>query len=109
MEVFSFAKLVTHYKEHEKANLALSFVEFLYMHYASDDGNTADDNEDRKLPFHHVNIHSLTTLFWVAQPTSDMEKSVDYCFNNTLLGNRFKIYIQKNYIPTLLHPPRYNA
>jgi len=33
------------------------------MHYAGDDGNDIDNNEDMKLPFHNSDAHYITSLY----------------------------------------------
>lgn len=55
-QLVSLPKLFVHFHQHQAANMHIGFSDFLAMHYYSDDGTVADDNEDNELPFkqlHH--------------------------------------------------------
>lgn len=106
VELLSFNKLFTHYKEHKKGNQNLSITEFLYMHYVGDDGTKADDNEDKQLPLHNPSIHSFTTVIVEFPKSSALEIRYEYSINSSIQNPRFNSNIQENYLPTLLHPPR---
>lgn len=63
-EVFKLPFLIEHYREHNQANKALSFLDFLQMHYANGDVKYADYEKDMKLPFksHHECDHFVTAF-----------------------------------------------
>jgi hypothetical protein len=106
IEVFSLGKLISHFQEHKKSNPTVSFIDFLNMHYIGDDGNTTDDNKDMELPFHHPNVHSFDTVIYSLPQTGTIKNNQELFYLNKPLANRFKIYIQQNYLSTLLQPPR---
>lgn len=43
--------LMEHYQEHKLRNGDITFLDFMIMHYVSDDGVHDDDNRDMELPF----------------------------------------------------------
>lgn len=47
--------LIEHYQEHKLRNGDLTFLDFMFMHYVSDDGVHDDDNRDMQLPFKKSN------------------------------------------------------
>ena len=49
-ELVKFPVLVHHFLEHKGQNSNLTFVNFIYLHYAKNGGIDTDD-DDRKLPF----------------------------------------------------------
>ena len=65
-QLIKLPQLITHYKKNHKNNPSLNFFQFLVMHYAGDDGTTADDNEDRQLPCHdyHHSGKSMCSLYF---------------------------------------------
>jgi hypothetical protein len=50
-ELLKINVLVEHYSETIKNDGAVSFVDFLIMHYLTDDGNNKDNERDHQLPF----------------------------------------------------------
>ena len=50
-ELLKVNVLLEHYGETAVHNGAVSFVDFLIMHYVTDDGNSNDNDRDRQLPF----------------------------------------------------------
>ena len=50
-ELFKVNALLEHYGETRIKDGPVSFVEFLVMHYVTDDGTTQDDDRDSQLPF----------------------------------------------------------
>jgi hypothetical protein len=62
-QLFSLPQLISHYFQHRRLDPGLSFHEFLNMHYGGDDGTTADDHEDNKLPYHNqLQSHSFNSV-----------------------------------------------
>jgi hypothetical protein len=72
-QLIKLPKLISHFIQHHQQNPDLSFPEFIAMHYGGDDGTTADDNEDRKLPFHNSNCLSVSYTAYLnsAVPSDD--------------------------------------
>lgn len=79
-EVFKAPMLVSHYIDHVSRNPAISFVDFLSMHYWGKDIVDNDAKQDMKLPFkkifygHHHTLFCHVQIFEVAEnrvPISD--------------------------------------
>ena len=62
-EVCKIPQLIRHFEQHHDQNPTISFWTFLRMHYAGDDGDDVDNNEDMKLPFHNSDAHYITSLY----------------------------------------------
>lgn len=63
-QFFRLPQLFSHYRQH-CLEQKVSFLAFIVMHYGGDDGTTADDQEDSKLPCHqaegdHSYLHAFT-------------------------------------------------
>jgi hypothetical protein len=75
------------------------------MHYAGDDGTSADDNEDMQLPCHD---YHHTGIFFVFAPVSHMEHSIGNVFysDKVVYGGRLITYNPSEHIFSFLQPPR---
>jgi len=62
-EISKIPQLIHHFEQHHAQNPTVNFWTFLRMHYAGDDGNDIDNNEDMKLPFHNSDAHYITSLY----------------------------------------------
>lgn len=72
-----FPILVQHYIEHKEQNKELSLWAFLYMHYAKDDSNVPDYDEDMKLPFKsHSECSGLVLASTVPPPVVELIEPV---------------------------------
>ncbi|WP_428229453.1 hypothetical protein [Flavobacterium sp.] len=54
--------LLEHYKEHQQRQ-AVSFIDFLEMHYWGEDQNDNDTDRDMQLPFKHISSASFQLVF----------------------------------------------
>lgn len=64
-ELHEFCKmpvLVEHYQQHKKNNPGLSFLDFLFLHYAGEHPEDNDNDEDKELPFKSISdiAHTIT-------------------------------------------------
>jgi len=50
-ELLKVNALIEHYQETELKNGPVGFLDFLMMHYVTDDGTSQDDDRDCQLPF----------------------------------------------------------
>lgn len=69
-QLFKFPQLIRHFHQHQEKNGSLGFISFIMMHYVSDDGTTADDDQDQQLPCHNLQQHTMHIVF------SPMDKTV---------------------------------
>lgn len=104
-QLIKLPQLVTHYNKHHKDNPSVNFFQFLVMHYAGDDGTTADDMDDMQLPCH--NYHN-TGIFFVFAPVSSLEPSIDQVVysNQVVYGGHLLSYTPSEHIFSFLQPPR---
>jgi len=100
IQVFKIPGLVSHFYQHRRGNPSISFSHFLAMHYGGDDGTTADDETDRKLPFHNlVNPCLFTSYFPLVQEpyTLDLPDGTTRVYNrysepSGLPGYEFRLF-----------------
>lgn len=103
-QLLKLPQLVSHYFQHHRQDPDISFFEFISMHYMGDDGTSADDDFDNKLPCHNG---SHTTLALVYSPmTQDIiqealvnRKVVEY-------NSRLEEGISSKHVLLILQPPR---
>lgn len=103
-QLLRLPQLVTHYKKHN-ANTSVTFLQFLIMHYAGNDGTTADDNDDMKLPCHD---YHHTAIFVTYADVNAMEQDLGEPFYSSQIvyGGSLITYIPSEHIFSLLQPPR---
>jgi hypothetical protein len=103
-QLFKFPQLVSHFFQHHRLNPDLSFFEFITMHYAGDDGTTADDDYDSQLPCHNVNHN---TIAFVYSPMVKELPSIEFPFWQTKEYNDgLHSGTSSKYAPLILQPPR---
>jgi hypothetical protein len=64
-QFLKFPVLFEHYAEHKTSNEEISFLDFIYMHYAGTDFDENDEDRDMQLPFKSTSFTSpdLFTFF----------------------------------------------
>ena len=102
-QLFKLPKLVSHYFQHRKLNSAVTFIDFLSMHYGGDDGTTADDDIDNQLPYHHVDNHCLSIVYY---PSDQYVFNINMTEHNTEYGSRLISGHPSEYVSLILQPPR---
>jgi hypothetical protein len=104
-QVFNLPALLQHYEKDHTANNKVNFAAFLVMHYCTDDGTTADDGEDSKLPFKQ--IHQFSFIFFTAPSEQTLTTGNFYSISKRK-NNRFtNQYLTDVYLKSLLQPPRF--
>ena len=98
--------VMEHYHETVQTNGYISFVQFLEMHYITDDNNTKDNNRDVQLPFKSTNTTVSSNSF---QFVTNQISTVN--FNASI--NKEKEYLPtvpsffcSNYQAMVWHPPQ---
>lgn len=105
-QILNINQLLDHYHQHQAANHKLCFAKFLTMHYCSDDGTTADDEQDGKLPF--KKIHQFSFVFFTA-PAESKFKAFTYHPVKKEKNSHFTLQdIEPVYLNTPLQPPRFS-
>lgn len=67
-QIVKLPNLYGHFKEHRLRNPAVSFFDYLAMHYWGNDINDNDDEQDMKLPFKKVGSGSPVLLYLPGRP-----------------------------------------
>ncbi len=103
-QLMHIPQLLTHFFQHHRINPDINFIDFITMHYAGDDGTTADDDIDNKLPFHNTNNNTVTIIY---SPMTcgaiinniDIRKTKSY-------NSHLPTEITSAFISQILQPPR---
>jgi hypothetical protein len=104
-QVFSIPQLISHYFQHNRQDPDLSFFEFLNMHYGGDDGTTADDHEDSKLPYHNqLQSHSFNNII-SSLPKAEFT-GIDFNDKPKEYGGRLLTGNPSKHVLIVLQPPR---
>lgn len=95
--------LLQHYRHHKTGNPAISFIEFLNLHYAGFHPDDKDNGEDTRLPFKstitllHTDIPVVTRTQITGPPLKKyIDKLVVY----------YSCIIPAKPVHTIFHPPR---
>lgn len=104
-QIIRFPHLLSHFLQHHRQNPEINFFEFIAMHYSGgDDGTTADDDIDNKLPYHNINHNTITIAY------SPMIKTNSFINFNLMKSKEYNSFILSNYSPAFvslkLQPPR---
>ncbi len=106
-ELCKIHELANHLEETKKLDNSVSFIDFLVMHYITDDGNNSDNDTDEKLPFkaHHV----YSTISFISLPN----QFISLVFNAfpTFKSDFFyedDSLIFSNYHTLVWHPPQFS-
>lgn len=104
-QLFKIPSLITHYFQHHRQDPDIGFLKFLEMHYGGDDGTTADDEQDSKLPGHNF-CHSLSVFFTplLRNPLQDEEMIPN---SNKVYGSRLNNGNPSKHVLIILQPPRF--
>lgn len=62
-QLLKLPQLIHHYFQHHRQDPSINFFQFIVMHYAGDDGTTADDDYDKQLPCHQFAHNSMTMAY----------------------------------------------
>jgi hypothetical protein len=102
-QLFGLPKLVSHYFQHRQLDRSVTFIDFLAMHYGGDDGTTADDDIDNQLPYHHVDNHCLSVVYY---PSDQYVFNINIIEHDTEYGSRLIAGHPSEHVSLILQPPR---
>lgn len=97
---------MAHYEQHQKTDPAIGFLDFVYMHYIGNDGTTADDAEDRQLPFHQATAYSFGLLFNTMPSNTVIKPELIFFDAAGYTGTKLHQFKPINHHTILLQPPR---
>jgi len=104
-ELFKIPQLVSHYFQHHRQNPDMSFVKFIAEHYGGDDGTTADDDQDSKLPCHDVQHHNTFSSLFFSMDTKAPSFELP-AFNKKNYSDRLLVNNPSKHVVLVLQPPR---
>ena len=94
-----------HFKEHHAEDNSLSMMDFILMHYSSNDVNKSDQDEDMKLPFKSPDsCFSASIIAYISQPIGFTEKLV--FFTKEPLNNYTYKEFSSSYLSSIWQPPK---
>lgn len=103
-QFFKIPVLLQHFRQHHETNHDLSFIQFIIMHYAGDDGTRADDEQDQQLPCHNLRQHTMHMMYApMLNNVNETEVPVPASARSTALAN---MAIPPNRADRLWQPPR---
>jgi len=105
-ELLKINALVAHYHETKQNEPYISFVDFIVMHYITDDGTTKDDQRDCELPFksnHNIVANSSSSFI--------LSRSAEIIMPPVVAGKEdFQLYnsafFTSNFYNPVWNPPR---
>lgn len=109
LDVLKLPLLVEHYLDHKKSNAAISFSDFLELHYSGEAFNhshSAKKNPHDGLPFHH---QTTTTNLVVAQPIllDFFMKSHFQIADKKTITDKTNSFTDTLYLCSIWQPPRF--
>lgn len=103
-QLFRFPQLISHFFQHHRQDPSISFFEFMALHYFGDDGTTADDDIDNKLPFHNI-THNTISIAYVPMVKQIITNRY-FVWETTEYPNQMRIGIGTKHVQLILQPPR---
>ena len=103
-QVFRLPRLFSHYCQHHRIDPSLGFFDFIQMHYAGNDGTTADDDIDNELPFHNL-THTTISLQYSPMVMEMQSPGNPFCEHRIYFSHLPGI-IPSKHVLTILQPPR---
>lgn len=97
-------ELISHFFQHHRQDRDISFMEFIAMHYWSDDGTTADDDIDSKLPCRDISHNTISHVF--SPMVKDILPSLDAARPAPVYNSRLVTGISSKHVLLILQPPR---
>lgn len=106
-ELLKINALANHFEETKQLDNSVSFLSFLVMHYITDDGNSKDNDTDKKLPFISHDVYSITSFLSIPnQFVSLVYTSFPTIRNDFFVEDDSLIFT--NYHALVWHPPQFS-
>lgn len=103
-QLLRLPQLISHYFQHRQLDGDISFFQFIAMHYGGDDGTSADDDYDSKLPCH--NISHTTISLVLTSITKDLSSVTIPVVANIDYNEKPAAGISSKHVLLILQPPR---
>lgn len=97
--------LYEHFQEHHQENKSLSMLDFIAMHYSSNDIHKSDQDEDMKLPFKSPDgCFSASIIAFLPQPI-EFVKRVVFIEKEPINNYSYKEF-SSSYLSSIWQPPK---
>jgi len=105
-ELLKINVLVEHYSETTKHDGPVSFIDFLSMHYLTDDGNNKDNDRDHQLPFKSAASYLANNI-----SVGVLQKQEEFVLKpvsseNKIFYNHSDPFIPSHFYNSVWNPPR---
>jgi hypothetical protein len=97
--------IIEHFVQHRDENKNITFWQFLYTHYAINQGMDADHDKDMKLPFktHDNCVSSLSNVYLPSAKVS-IEKPIEF-FQEKTFRTKYQSLLP-SHVSIIWQPPR---
>jgi len=103
-QIFKLPNLIQHFFQHYRQDPSISFLKFIAMHYAGDDGTKEDDDFDNQLPCHNINHNTIVSVY---TPMVKEILSFDFSYWETQnYKNHLSDGTSSKHVSLILQPPR---
>jgi len=103
-QLLKLPQLVTHYNQHHRQDPSVDFIDFIVMHYAGDDGTSADDDMDNQLPCHNLTHNTLALAY--SPMVKEIPSLVFSCCGTKDYNSRLLPGVSAKHVALILQPPR---
>lgn len=103
-QLLKLPRLVAHYFQHHRQDQSIGFFQFISMHYAGDDGTTADDDFDNQLPCHNSGNNTVSIAY--SPMVTDISAEPDQVPASILYRGFPEKDITPEHVLRVLQPPR---
>ena len=105
-ELLKINVLVAHYYETKQHEPEITFLDFLVMHYVTDDGNSKDNDRDCQLPFKSNSnlVANGVSTFTLNKPEEIIVPAI--VADKTIFPDYRDPYISSNFSKLVWNPPR---
>lgn len=105
-ELLKLPILLEHFAEHQQKDAGISFMGFLYMHYAKGDVKDADYEKDMKLPFKSAENPSSSSLsYYLPAAVYKQESPVHFTERNRHFP-AYNFTYSSAFLSAIWQPPR---
>jgi len=107
-ELLKVDVLLEHYAETKKHDGPISFLDFLVMHYITDDGNSKDNDRDEQLPFKSHNNFIASNSFTILLNKAEEPALTPIVADKRDFPGYKNPFITSMYSNTVWNPPRFS-
>ncbi len=103
-QLFRLPLLISHFLQHHRQDHSINFLDFMALHYLGNDGTTADDDIDKKLPFHNT-THNTISIAYVPM-VNDIISTELFLPASIEYSNQILVGKGREHVHQMLQPPR---